>query len=503
MPDTGRARRATKRPETLLDPIVQTILERWSSLRIADALDILVVAILTYASISWLRRARSRFVFAGLGGMVGLYFLARLLEMYLTLFIFQAVLTVAVVALVIIFQEDIRRGFERLAAGTRLGGAPKTLPPSERTIDVVARVALRLAAQHLGALIVFKGREPLERHLSGGFPLEGRLSDTLLYSIFDPSSPGHDGAVVIDRSIVDRFGVHLPLSLSPDNPVSGTRHSAALGLSERSDALVVVISEERGAISVAERGVLAEVNASGLRQRLTEFSKLFDDDATASRAGAQRRLGLKVLSVALAVAGWAVLTRYEAETVSRSFAVPVAYRNAQSHWLLEDPEPDQVRVTLHGSIRAFQSIDPSTLTATLDVRSVREGAQPMTVDATVLNVPGDLSIQHIEPRTVRVEAYRAEEVALPVRARTSGRMPAGLRLKALEADPPRVSVLVSRAKRPHHPSLSTEPVDLSSLRATTTVSRRVLLPPGVHTPDSRPVEVNVTAVVTEGGSAEP
>ena len=229
-------------------------------LRWVDVVDVTVVSALFYGAISWLRRAQSRFVVRGLAGAVALYFVARLLGMHLTLFIFQAALTVAVVALVVIFQEDIRRAFERIAVRARLGN-PKAAPPWERTVRLVCRVATQLADSRTGSLIIFPGREPLDRHLTGGVELHGELSEPLLLSIFDPSSPGHDGGLVIHLGAVDRFGVHLPLSTQPQAEQRGTRHAAALGLAERSDALVVVVSEETGTISLAVEGQLLRFNA--------------------------------------------------------------------------------------------------------------------------------------------------------------------------------------------------------------------------------------------------
>jgi diadenylate cyclase len=332
----------------MVDGVVEAAAKLLQQLRLADVLDVLVMSVLIYAAISWLRGAQSRFVVRGIGGLVALYFVARLLGMQLTLFVFQAVLTVAVVALVIIFQEDIRRGFERIAVRARLG-ARKAGAPEETTVRTVVRAVARLAAERTGALIVFKGREPLERHLSGGVLLHGRLSDQLLYSIFDTSSPGHDGAVVIDAGLVERFGVHLPLSTDPDGQGRGTRHAAALGLAERSDAFVIVVSEERGRISVAHAGSLRELSPTQVQEQLRDFVRQTTAGGLRARSGSLRRFGLKVLSVALAVVAWVVITRVQAETLERTLTVPVTYRNVPDAWMLEEPDPPSVRVTLTGT----------------------------------------------------------------------------------------------------------------------------------------------------------
>jgi len=463
-------------------------------LRWVDVVDVTVVSALFYGAISWLRRAQSRFVVRGLAGAVALYFVARLLGMHLTLFIFQAALTVAVVALVVIFQEDIRRAFERIAVRARLGN-PKAAPPWERTVRLVCRVATQLADSRTGALIIFPGREPLDRHLTGGVELHGELSEPLLLSIFDPSSPGHDGGLVIHLGAVDRFGVHLPLSTQPQAEQRGTRHAAALGLAERSDALVVVVSEERGTISVAHAGAIDVVSPRELRKRLTAFVKAQASERRVGQGGWLRRTGLKLLSVLLAATAWVIVAHSQAEVVERTVTLPVVYRNVPHHWLVEEPEPGEVRATLSGPAADVRGLDPARLPVTLDLSEVEEGEQAVTVDPATVRVPAGVVVQRVHPRTVNVVARRLVEAQLRVTAHTKGHLPRRVVLEALRVEPERVTVLVPAKGRPLIHSLETAPLDLSELRTTTTVERRVLLPPEVDSPDGSPLTVKVTAVL--------
>jgi diadenylate cyclase len=479
-------------PEELLASAVELV----HQLRWVDVLDVMVVSALFYGAISWLRRAQSRFVVRGLAGAVALYFVARLLGMHLTLFIFQAALTVAVVALVVIFQEDIRRAFERIAIRARLGTS-RSAPPWEQTVRLVSRVATQLAASRTGALIVFTGREPLDRHLAGGVPLQGQLSEPLLHSIFDPSSPGHDGALVVHLGSADRFGVHLPLSTQPDAENRGTRHAAALGLAERSDALVVVVSEERGTISVAHTGSIDVVKPRELRERLTAFIKAQAAERRVGQGGWLRRTALKLLSVVLAVTAWAIVARSQAEVVERTVTLPVVYRNVPHHWLVEEPVPGEVRATLSGPAADVRALEPARLPVTLDMSEVEEGEQIVTVDPATVRVPAGVVLQRVHPRTVDVVARRLVETRLRVTAHTKGHLPRGMVLEALRVEPERVTVLVPAKGRPLTHSLETVPLDLSELRTTTTVERRVPLPADVDSLDGSPLTVKVTAVLKE------
>jgi len=221
---------------------------------IRDILDVLAVAAMLWALIVWLRHARARLALVGLVFVGALYTLARLVGFTLTAWIFQGFFAVLVFIVVVVFQEDLRRLFEQIAVFSL---RRRTTLPTVTAMDVLVRSVARMAASRTGALIVLPGRRPLDRHLEGGIELDARISEPLLLSLFDASSPGHDGAIIVRGGTVTRFAVHLPLSTNQQQiGPAGTRHAAALGLSERADCLCIVVSEERGTVSVARDGEL-------------------------------------------------------------------------------------------------------------------------------------------------------------------------------------------------------------------------------------------------------
>jgi hypothetical protein len=268
-------------------------------------------------------------------------------------------------------------------------------------------------------LIVIRGREPLERHLSGGIALRGTLSKSLLLSIFDSSSPGHDGAVIIDGDRITEFGSHLPISLNTEEIAGrGTRHSAALGLSERSDAITVVVSEERGKVSVAERGSLRELKtASDLKHHLNEyFATTFP---ATSQSWWQRvvvqQLHLKAIALAMAVTAWFALA-YDPSTVQRTFVVPIEYRNLAGSLELDRSAPTESRVTISGSERHFRFLDPATLKVTLDLAEAGSGYNEIPVSERQIKIPTNLSLYRIEPRVVRLYLDPKRTSASPTEA---------------------------------------------------------------------------------------
>ena len=180
-----------------------------------------------------------------------LFLIANFLDLKGLEWIFGNFSQVAVIALVVIFQPELRKIFERAASVRRSEIRDVGAELTRMIVDSL----FKLAAQRRGAIVVFPGKEPIQEWLSGGFKLDARPSVPLIMSIFDPNSPGHDGALIIQKGQFQRFGVRLPVSQRSKLPDEfGTRHHAAMGLTEKSDALAIVVSEERGKISVFDQG---------------------------------------------------------------------------------------------------------------------------------------------------------------------------------------------------------------------------------------------------------
>jgi uncharacterized protein (TIGR00159 family) len=237
----------------------------------ADALDITLVACLIYGLLFWFKRTKTAFVATGLLVLSFVYLLARVMNLMMTIWIFKGFFAVVIIAIVVIFQEELRHIFERIAVWSLRRGTSAQMPP--RVIEIVVRAVSDFARDRIGALIVIQGRDPIERHIEGGWDLDGELSEALLESIFDSHSLGHDGAVLVANGRAAKFGCQLPLSKDFARIGNlGTRHAAALGLSERTDSLIVVVSEEKGSIALAQKGELKIVpDFTGLEKELERF----------------------------------------------------------------------------------------------------------------------------------------------------------------------------------------------------------------------------------------
>lgn len=247
----------------------------------ADVFDILLISVFIYFALVLFKQSKSSSVFFGVLMMGVTYLLAKAFNLELTLAIFRIFFSVIIIGLIIIFQKELRQFFEIIISEiiSLWGNSWQRIRHTKTTsrhIENIVHVAERLAQQKIGMLVVIKGKMALDYYLQGGFGLNGIISEPLLHSIFDPSTPGHDGAVIIENDIITKFAVHLPLSEDFQQIKQyGTRHSAALGIAEKTDALSIIVSEERGAISVARDGKLKSIQEAG--QLEMEMVKFFEE----------------------------------------------------------------------------------------------------------------------------------------------------------------------------------------------------------------------------------
>jgi hypothetical protein len=308
------------------------------------------------------------------------------------------------VVIVVIFQTELRQLFERLAIISLRRRPPA--PAGDGTAEIVTQTLGDLARARVGALVVLPGRQPIETYVRGGLALDGRLSVPLLWSLFDPHSPGHDGAVIVAGDRVVRFAAHLPLSTDFTQLVGvGTRHAAALGLAELTDALCLVVSEERGQIGIARAGrLLHPVDSASLNATLTGF--FAEMRPPERRRSSWRPLvfehGAEKLASLLVVTGlwWALVPG--SRIVERTFPVPVRVVNLPQTLVLERVEPEDVSVTLAAEQRAFYFFNPRLLEVTVDATLAGAGRRTFTISEDTLRLPNELELRDVEPQVVRL-----------------------------------------------------------------------------------------------------
>lgn len=229
---------------------------------ILDLLDILMVAFIVYKILNWVKETRAWTLFKGLVVFFVFYAFATLLQLNTIHWILSKTLSVGIIAFVILFQPELRKALEQLGNGKIIRNMFKFEIQDEededdvKTIDEIVTAAKKMASVKTGALILVERDVPLGDHIRTGIPVDGLVTSQLLINIFEHNTPLHDGAVVIKNNRVAAAACFLPLTENKVSMELGTRHRAAIGASEVSDADIIVVSEETGYISLARSGVI-------------------------------------------------------------------------------------------------------------------------------------------------------------------------------------------------------------------------------------------------------
>ena len=469
----------TGREGTMIDSIWTMML----SLRIQDIFDIAIISVMISALLIWFKDRASRFVLLGISLLGFIYVIAKFFQLYLTTVVLQGFFAILLFVLVVIFQEDLRRFFERLAIMGIVRKKFQITTSYGQTAEIIAQTVANLARKRVGALIVIQGNDPLGRHLSGGTELNGVLSEPLLESIFDPHSIGHDGAVVVDGNTVVRFGCHLPLSQNTDRyGFWGLRHTAALGLSERSDAICIVVSEERGTISIAQGEQLKELaSASALKGALETF---YGSKAPIKKPGPislwlKENTKEKVIAILLACVLWMIFG-YQRESIYKDFTIPVEYLNVPPAWVIEEPKITEAKVMVAGPSQAFQLLNADALKISLNLSQIQEGRQEIALTKEMINTPSNLTVVGIKPSRITVNASRFIHASVPIEVVTENSPVAGITIQKITVTPSSIKILMPGKLYRDKMKIRTTPIDLRLITSTTTLAPKLIIPPEVH-----------------------
>ena len=238
---------------------LNSIIANFQTFKLADLLDIIIIAFLIYQLLGIINRTRAGQLAKGALLVLAVYLVANVLNMRTVTWLLNSLLQVGLLTLVVLFQPEIRRFLEKLGTGSifsRLLGAPHTLN-ADAAITQTVLACVDMSATRTGALIIFERDNRLDDQIRTGTILDAETTAELLKNIFYPKAPLHDGAAIIRSGRIQAAGCMLPLSNNPNlSKELGMRHRAGIGMSEASDAVVVIVSEETGAISVAVNGML-------------------------------------------------------------------------------------------------------------------------------------------------------------------------------------------------------------------------------------------------------
>ena len=462
-----------------------------------SVLDILLIAALIFFLYRTFLRLGTGNIVLGIFLAIAVFIMASLLDLTGVKWIYSNVSHVAVIAIIVIFQPELRKMLERAVSLRRTEVGEARVDVS----DVVGEALFKLAEQNRGAIVVFPGKEPIREWFQGGFRLNAEPSYPLIMSIFDPNSPGHDGAVIIINGKLTHFGVRLPGSQT--NRLSaeyGTRHNAALGLSEVSDALVLVVSEERGEVSIFHQGKIKKAHdridvSSSIEMHWKQIASY---PFKLSKTRRRWILGPQViLSTALAVIFLSTLYLAKGQIVEKVLNVPVEFIGTPKNMVLVGEKVSEVKLHLTGPKPDLDSLTPYQLSVKIDLSKSMPGKQTFVITEEEIKLPRNVQLLDAVPSNLTLTLSSIMEHDIPVKAQMVGKLPKGLELRSVKIRPEKVRVLSPLTEGAHKGvSVTTTPIYLENLKETTSLSCKIIAPPNIQPAERRWPDVEVSIEIT-------
>jgi diadenylate cyclase len=379
-----------------------------------SVLDVLLVAYLFYQCSLWIRGSRALLAAVGLAVIGGIALLARWSGLILAGWLFQSLWAVIWLILIIVFQPELRQILERLSLLQLLRGRRGTV--QKETLAEITDAVFDLAREHIGALIVLPQRDPLDLYLRGGVQVDAQMSREVLRALFQPPVPTHDGAVVLRAQRIDQAACFLPMTTATGLPATyGARHRAALGLTERCDALCLLVSEERGTVALAHQGKLRlfsdPLSLSHELERTTP--ERFDEASYVDRLRIwlTYRLSAKALALGVAIGLWIAVAGQQ--STEMSLTVPIEYQRIASGVELRGEIPAEVGIRLRGSQLALAALRAGSVRLRVSLDHVRDGLNYVALTAHHLDLPPGVELTDMRPAFLAIEVRKKESLAAP------------------------------------------------------------------------------------------
>jgi uncharacterized protein (TIGR00159 family) len=433
-----------------------------SFLRIQDVADILIMTFLLYQLYSWFRRTRAMQVLLGLGVVTMIYFVTRFLGLYMTSWILQELGTVLIVLIIVVFQAEIRQALYRFSLMRHFFDSRQETQLSR--FHEVAETLFRLAGTRTGAIVVFKRSESLSDLVLNGVRLDCEITPQILETIFADGTPLHDGAALVKDGRIAMASCHLPLSASPDLPqFYGTRHRAALGLSERTDAVVAVVSEERGEVSLAVAGELRRLSSAD--ELVDVLEKLISPEREMPQGTLRQRIFSNLLPktavLLIVTAFWVLITSRQGQIATMT--VPVRLHGLPDSLVLVRSAPEEVDV----QVKSFSSLTPPPtkldIVADVDLSEVREGQTTIRIRNSDFKLPSGMVVGSVTPAAIKVVSEKKVRKTVPVTVNVRGRLPRALAGYAVAAFPATIEVEGPAGQMARLESVGTEEIDAARL----------------------------------------
>lgn len=454
-------------------------------------LDMLLIAAALFFLYRTLLRLGTWKIMAGILLALVVFILANALNLKGIEWIYHNVSNVAVLGLIIIFQPELRKVLEKAVSVP-----PHRLKDQDSALQsLIGEALMKLAQERCGAILVFPGKEPINDKISGGYQLNAVPSIPLILSIFDPNSPGHDGAVIIEGSKLIQFGVRLPMSqstrLSEDY---GTRHHAAMGLAEQTDSLALVVSEERGKVSAFTNGEMRPMqNAEEITLAIITHQQdmgLFGrDNAPKIR---KRTLFQIAASLIIAVVFWSTLIVSQREVVERVLPVTIDYTAPADDLVLVGEKANEIKLYLSGPKSDIDNLSTNPPSVKIDLSKMTKGSQTIIITSENLRLPKGVTLLDTSPQQLKLTLASVVEKNVAITPQIIGKLPGNLKIKKITVTPETVLVTIPVTKdEKTSTEVLTTPIYLESISTDSKLFCKVIARPSIQPVAKRWPDVEV------------
>lgn len=391
-----------------------------SNIRLPDILDILFITIISYQFYIWFWGTKAFKALIGIVILSGVFIVAKSWGLFLTTWVFQILWQVFVILLIILFQKEIRQILERFNPLRSFGFRHK--PIADDWVPAFVSWTFNAAKKRIGALIVFERTDLVFDLVTKGISIECDPQPEMLNSIFYKESPLHDGAILISNGKILKTSCYLPLSAREDLPQEwGTRHRAALGLTEQCDAWVMIISEERGEVSFAVDNDIRKVKdekelTTIFEDTVFEFKETDTGIKEKIKFWFTRRYKIKIAVFALVFIMWLLFAGQQ--NFEKKINLPLNFRNIPAGFMVSQTVDSKISITCRGLRKDVSLLDENNIITSIDLFSARPGTSFYNITTGNLTLPNDrVHIVNITPARVELtlgkSANQSRETNLP------------------------------------------------------------------------------------------
>lgn len=440
----------------------------FSALRWQDAVDILLNSYILFRIYVIFRGTHMFRILLGIGILFFFQRLSVSQGLIITSWVFQGLTAVSALIIIVVFRNEIYSILQTRNIRTLFWGIHS--PRIRTSREILVESLFELAQKKKGALIVLPGKDDLKEIIQTGLAWNGTISKEMILSIFWPNNPVHDGAIIVEGDKVTQVAAILPLSRRNDLPsYYGTRHRAAAGLTEVTDALVFLVSEERGGIIAAKGNQIQAVT------RKQELAMILDKHLGNIVETVQKFNSEKVKVITAAFVSFLIvfhlwLSFTWGNNALITLDIPIQFMNKKAEVQITEGSSDLVRVHLSGATALMKNIRPENVHVELDIKDASFGSNVFQITDKQVKLPPGISVKHIQPREVNVTLDVMKTRLFPVQISWTGKLPENLLLEKAEISPEKIMVAGWSRAIENLSTVYTENVSLWNLKKSGSIS---------------------------------